>query len=103
LRLNYFLTAVAVLIQPEIVGRTRNPHINCTTTKALLFRSNKAFTKSSPGNNIIFYNIKAMEENSLTRELTKEELAEFRSAFDMFDIDGGGTLTYHSSVLFRNG
>ena len=32
-----------------------------------------------------------MEENSLTRELTKEELAEFRSAFDMFDIDGGGT------------
>jgi Ca2+-binding EF-hand superfamily protein len=31
-----------------------------------------------------------MEENPLTRELSKEELAEFRSAFDMFDIDGGG-------------
>jgi hypothetical protein len=35
-----------------------------------------------------------MEENPLTRELTKEELAEFRSAFDMFDIDGGGTLFF---------
>lgn len=33
-----------------------------------------------------------MDENVLTRELTKEELQEFRSAFDMFDIDGGGTI-----------
>jgi Ca2+-binding EF-hand superfamily protein len=31
-----------------------------------------------------------MAESQLTRELTKEELQEFRSAFDMFDIDGGG-------------
>ena len=36
-----------------------------------------------------------MEENPLTRELTKEELAEFRSAFDMFDIDGGGTFCFY--------
>ena len=40
-----------------------------------------------------------MEEHSLTRELTKEELAEFRSAFDMFDIDGGGTFY----ILFGEG
>jgi hypothetical protein len=26
----------------------------------------------------------------LTRELTKEEIAEFKEAFDMFDMDGGG-------------
>jgi Ca2+-binding EF-hand superfamily protein len=35
-----------------------------------------------------------MAESQLTRELTKEELQEFRSAFDMFDIDGGGTCHY---------
>jgi Ca2+-binding EF-hand superfamily protein len=32
-----------------------------------------------------------MAETVLTRDLTKEEVAEFRQAFDMFDIDGGGT------------
>jgi Ca2+-binding EF-hand superfamily protein len=31
-----------------------------------------------------------MAEKELTRELTKEEIAEFREAFDMFDMDGGG-------------
>jgi hypothetical protein len=44
-----------------------------------------------------------MAESQLTRELTKEELAEFRSAFDMFDIDGGGMYldeTYNWSLLF---
>jgi Ca2+-binding EF-hand superfamily protein len=39
-------------------------------------------------------------ENQLTRELTKEELAEFRSAFDMFDIDGGGTFYNVTCVSF---
>lgn len=31
-----------------------------------------------------------MPETVLTRDLTKEEVAEFKEAFDMFDIDGGG-------------
>ena len=31
-----------------------------------------------------------MAETVLTRDLTKEEVAEFKEAFDMFDIDGGG-------------
>ena len=28
----------------------------------------------------------------LTRELSQDEIAEFKEAFDMFDMDGGGTL-----------
>jgi len=31
-----------------------------------------------------------MAEKELTRELTKEEVAEFKEAFEMFDMDGGG-------------
>jgi Ca2+-binding EF-hand superfamily protein len=31
-----------------------------------------------------------MAETPFTRELTKQEVAEFREAFEMFDIDGGG-------------
>lgn len=31
-----------------------------------------------------------MGETSFTRELTKQEIAEFREAFEMFDMDGGG-------------
>lgn len=31
-----------------------------------------------------------MGETSFTRELTKQEVAEFREAFEMFDMDGGG-------------
>jgi hypothetical protein len=34
-----------------------------------------------------------MAETHLTRELTKEEIAEFKEAFDMFDIDHGGKIT----------
>lgn len=30
------------------------------------------------------------QESSFTRDLSKIEIAEFREAFDMFDIDGGG-------------
>lgn len=30
------------------------------------------------------------QEASFTRDLSKVEIAEFREAFDMFDIDGGG-------------
>jgi Ca2+-binding EF-hand superfamily protein len=37
-----------------------------------------------------------MPETVLTRDLTKEEIAEFREAFDMFDIDGGGTCPLHA-------
>ena len=32
-----------------------------------------------------------MAEKELTRDLTKEEVAEFKEAFDMFDMDGGGS------------
>lgn len=32
------------------------------------------------------------KEVALTRELTKEEIVEFRAAFDMFDIDHSGKL-----------
>jgi len=31
-----------------------------------------------------------MAEKELTRDLTKEEIAEFKEAFEMFDIDGNG-------------
>jgi Ca2+-binding EF-hand superfamily protein len=29
----------------------------------------------------------------LTREFTEQEILEFKEAFTMFDLDGGGTLT----------
>lgn len=35
------------------------------------------------------------QENPLTREFTEQELIEFREAFKMFDIDGGGTIEAH--------
>jgi hypothetical protein len=37
-----------------------------------------------------FHQQAAMAETPFTRELTKQEVAEFREAFEMFDIDGGG-------------
>ena len=35
------------------------------------------------------------QDNPLTREFTEQELIEFREAFNMFDIDGGGTIEAH--------
>jgi Ca2+-binding EF-hand superfamily protein len=29
-------------------------------------------------------------ESDFTRDLSNDEIAEFREAFDMFDLDGGG-------------
>jgi hypothetical protein len=45
----------------------------------------------------ILYN-SIMTETLLTREPTKEEVAEFREAFDMFDMDGGGACFCSPSV-----
>lgn len=36
-----------------------------------------------------------MTSGSFTRELTKQEIQEFREAFDMFDMDSGGTIESH--------
>lgn len=36
-----------------------------------------------------------MTSTNFTRELTKQEIDEFREAFDMFDMDGGGTIESH--------
>ena len=38
-----------------------------------------------------------MAEKELTRELTKEEIAEFKEAFEMFDMDGGGACSFARS------
>jgi Ca2+-binding EF-hand superfamily protein len=35
------------------------------------------------------------ETNTLTRDFTEQELLEFRGAFAMFDVDGGGTIESH--------
>lgn len=42
-------------------------------------------------------------ETVLTRDLTKEEIAEFKQAFDMFDIDGGGEFTpiFASTIMVK--
>jgi len=39
------------------------------------------------------------KENSLAHEFTEQELLEFREAFNMFDIDGGGTIENHELKL----
>ena len=35
------------------------------------------------------------ETNMLTREFTEQEILEFKDAFSMFDVDGGGTIESH--------
>ena len=41
-----------------------------------------------------------MAEKELTRDLTKEEVAEFKEAFDMFDMDGGGSWLLRTGDLY---
>ena len=43
---------------------------------------------------------KKHDEEMLTREFTDQEILEFREAFAMFDIDGGGE-SIHSCLLLR--
>jgi len=52
---------------------------------------------------IIYYYIlyNKMAEKELTRELTKEEVAEFKEAFEMFDMDGGGA--FRLLLLYKYG
>ena len=43
-----------------------------------------------------------MAEKELTRDLTKEEVAEFKEAFDMFDMDGGGSWLLRTGDLYTD-
>jgi hypothetical protein len=37
----------------------------------------------------------AAVDNQLTRDFTEQEIDEFKDAFAMFDVDGGGTIESH--------
>ena len=43
---------------------------------------------------------KKHDEEMLTREFSDQEILEFREAFAMFDIDGGGTL-FATTLVFE--
>lgn len=36
-----------------------------------------------------------IETKKLTRDFTEQEILEFKDAFAMFDVDGGGTIESH--------